>query len=90
MELEGADIGASVLARAWPTGGSGEVAEKDSARTADARARRSRQHQIKMIKLAEAAERIAATTRKLEKIAIVAEYLKAHPPEEASVSAVFL
>jgi len=43
-----------------------------------------------MIKLAEAAERIAATTRKLEKIAIVAEYLKAHPPEEASVSAVFL
>ena len=43
-----------------------------------------------MIKLAEAAERIAATTKKLEKIAIVAEYLKAHPPEEASVSAVFL
>ena len=43
-----------------------------------------------MIKLAEAAERIAATTKKLEKIAIVAEYLKAHTPEEASVAAIFL
>jgi DNA ligase-1 len=43
-----------------------------------------------MIRLAEAGERIAATTKKLEKIAIVAEYLKARTPEEASVSAVFL
>jgi DNA ligase 1 len=43
-----------------------------------------------MIKLAEAGERISATTKKLEKIAIVAEYLKARTPEEASVSAVFL
>ncbi len=43
-----------------------------------------------MIKLAEAGQRIAATTKKLEKIAIVAEYLKARTPEEASVSAVFL
>src|SRR5713226_4689825 len=43
-----------------------------------------------MIKLAEACERIAGTTKKLEKIAIVAEYLKSHAPEEASVSAVFL
>ena len=43
-----------------------------------------------MIKLAEAAERIAATTKKLEKTAIVADYLKARTPEEASVSAVFL
>lgn len=43
-----------------------------------------------MNKLAEAGERIAATTKKLEKIAIVAEYLKARTPEEASVSAVFL
>src|ERR1700693_3983059 len=43
-----------------------------------------------MIKLAEACERIAATTKKLEKIAIVAEYLKAGTPEEASISAVFL
>jgi DNA ligase-1 len=42
-----------------------------------------------MIKLAEAGERVAATTKKLEKIAIVAEYLKAQTPEEASVSAVF-
>src|SRR6202142_2688397 len=43
-----------------------------------------------MLKLAETGERIAATTKKLEKIAIVAEYLKARTPEEASVSAVFL
>jgi DNA ligase 1 len=43
-----------------------------------------------MIKLAEAGEHIAATTKKLEKIAIVAEYLKARTPQEASVSAVFL
>ena len=43
-----------------------------------------------MIKLAEACERIAATTKKLEKIAIVADYLKSRTPEEASVSAVFL
>ncbi len=43
-----------------------------------------------MIKLAEAAERIAATTKKLEKIAIVADYLKVVMPEEASVAAVFL
>jgi DNA ligase 1 len=43
-----------------------------------------------MIKLAEAGERIAATTKKLEKIAIVADYLGALTPEEASVAAVFL
>jgi DNA ligase 1 len=43
-----------------------------------------------MIKLAEAGERIAGTTKKLEKIAIVADYLKARTPEEASVSAIFL
>ncbi len=43
-----------------------------------------------MIKLAEACERIAGTTKKLEKIAIVADYLKALPPEDASVSAIFL
>ena len=54
------------------------------------RAGRSRLHQIRMIELAEAAERIAATTKKLEKIAIVAEYLKARTQEEAAVSAVFL
>jgi DNA ligase-1 len=42
-----------------------------------------------MIKLAEACERIASTTKKLEKIAIVAEYLRARTTEEASVSAVF-
>jgi DNA ligase 1 len=43
-----------------------------------------------MIRLAEACERIAATTKKLEKTSIVAEYFKAGTPEEASVSAVFL
>jgi DNA ligase 1 len=43
-----------------------------------------------MRKFAEACERIADTTKKLEKIAIVADYLKSSPPEEASVAAVFL
>jgi DNA ligase-1 len=43
-----------------------------------------------MRKFAEACERIAGTTKKLEKIAIVADYLKSSPPEEASVAAVFL
>jgi DNA ligase-1 len=43
-----------------------------------------------MIKLAEACERIAGTTKKLEKTAIVAEYLKLRTMEEASVSAIFL
>ncbi len=43
-----------------------------------------------MIKLAEACERIAATTKKLEKTAIVADYLKSLTLEEASASAVFL
>jgi DNA ligase-1 len=43
-----------------------------------------------MHKLAEASERIAGTTKKLKKIAIVADYLMATPPEEASVAAVFL
>ena len=43
-----------------------------------------------MRKFAEACEQIAGTTKKLEKIAIVADYLKSSPPEEASVAAVFL
>jgi DNA ligase 1 len=43
-----------------------------------------------MQRLVEAGERIAGTTKKLEKIAIVAEYLKTRAPEEASASAVFL
>jgi DNA ligase-1 len=43
-----------------------------------------------MRKFAEACEQIAATTKKLEKVAIVADYLKSSPPEEASVAAVFL
>jgi DNA ligase-1 len=43
-----------------------------------------------MQKLAEACERIAATTRKLEKTAIVADYFKSQPADEAAVAAVFL
>jgi DNA ligase 1 len=43
-----------------------------------------------MRNFAEACERIAGTTRKLEKIAIVADYLKSIPPEEAPVAATFL
>ena len=43
-----------------------------------------------MQRLAEAAERIAATSKKLEKTAIVADYLKSRTPEEAAASAVFL
>ena len=43
-----------------------------------------------MQKLAEACERIAGTTKKLEKIAIVAESFKSRTPNEAAVSAVFL
>src|SRR5580704_9858056 len=40
--------------------------------------------------LAQTCERIAATSKKLEKIAIVAEFLKSAPTEEAAVAAVFL
>jgi DNA ligase-1 len=43
-----------------------------------------------MREFAQTCEAIAATTKKLEKIRIVAEYLKSRPIEEASVSAVFL
>jgi DNA ligase 1 len=43
-----------------------------------------------MRKFAEACERIAGTTKKLEKIVIVADFLKSSPPEQASVAAVFL
>src|ERR1700740_1412301 len=43
-----------------------------------------------MRQFAETCEAIAATTKKLEKTRIVAEYLKSWSVEEASVSAVFL
>ncbi|HEY1263741.1 MAG TPA: ATP-dependent DNA ligase [Terriglobales bacterium] len=43
-----------------------------------------------MLKFSQACERIAATTRKLEKTAIVAEYLHSCSVEEAAISAVFL
>src|SRR3954471_1665927 len=39
---------------------------------------------------AETAEKIAATTKKLEKTGLLAEYLKSVPVEEAAVAAVFL
>jgi len=43
-----------------------------------------------MRKFAEACERIGTTTKKLEKVAIVAGYLQGLEPEQASVAAVFL
>ncbi len=43
-----------------------------------------------MQKLAETCEGVAATTKKLQKTAIVAEYLNSRSAEEAAVSAVFL
>ena len=43
-----------------------------------------------MHQLAETCERIAATTKKLEKTAIVAEYLLSRDVEDAAISAVFL
>ena len=39
---------------------------------------------------ADACEHVAGTTKKLEKIGIVADYLKPLPPEEAAIAAVFL
>src|SRR5438309_5262807 len=42
-----------------------------------------------MLTFAETAEKIAATTKKLEKTALLAEYLKSVPLEEAAVAAVF-
>lgn len=43
-----------------------------------------------MRKFAEACEAVAATTKKLQKTTIVAEYLKSCPPDEAATSAIFL
>ncbi|MFZ0322035.1 MAG: ATP-dependent DNA ligase, partial [Candidatus Sulfotelmatobacter sp.] len=43
-----------------------------------------------MFKFAQTCEAIAATTKKLQKTAIVAEYLKTRTADEAAVSAVFL
>src|SRR5205085_1642446 len=42
-----------------------------------------------MLKFAETSERIAATTKKLEKTALLADYLKSVPVEEAATAAVF-
>src|SRR5271169_4430386 len=43
-----------------------------------------------MQRLAELCERIVATTKKLEKIALVAEYFRSREVQDAAVSAVFL
>jgi DNA ligase-1 len=43
-----------------------------------------------MRKFAEVCDRIAGTTKKLEKIALLADYFKSAMPEEASVAAIFL
>jgi DNA ligase-1 len=43
-----------------------------------------------MRRFAQTAEAIAATTKKLQKTALVADYLKSHPPDEAAVAAIFL
>jgi DNA ligase 1 len=43
-----------------------------------------------MREFAEAAERISGTTKKLEKVAIVADYLVSRPREEAAVAVAFL
>src|SRR5258706_5352524 len=43
-----------------------------------------------MRKLAESCKAIAATTKKLQKTAIVADYFKARTTDQAAVSAVFL
>ena len=42
-----------------------------------------------MRKFAETSERIAATTKKLEKTALLAEYLKSTPFAEAAVASIF-
>src|SRR3954463_11996078 len=42
-----------------------------------------------MLTFAETADQIAATTKKLQKTALLAEYLKSVPIEEAAVAAVF-
>src|SRR6266481_4867955 len=42
-----------------------------------------------MRKFAETADRIAATTKKLEKTALLADYLKSMPSGEAAIAAIF-
>src|SRR5260370_28463213 len=42
-----------------------------------------------MRKFAETADRIASTTKKLEKTALLADYLKSIPPDEAATAAIF-
>ena len=51
---------------------------------------RSGRHALDMRRLAEVCEGIAGTTKKLEKVGVLADYLRACTPPEAAVSAVFL
>src|SRR5262252_7634895 len=51
---------------------------------------RSGRHALDMRRLAEVCEGIAGTTKKLEKVGVLADYLRACRPPEAAVSAVFL
>src|SRR5436305_620776 len=44
----------------------------------------------RFIQFAQTAERVAATTKKTEKVAVVAEYLRSLPPEAAGLAALFL
>jgi len=43
-----------------------------------------------MQQLARVCEAVAATTKKTEKVALVAEYFAGHPPDKAAQAAVFL
>src|SRR6202045_4687824 len=43
-----------------------------------------------MIRLAQLCESIAATTKKTEKVSLVADYLRAAPVEEAALGALYL
>src|SRR5262249_34088180 len=43
-----------------------------------------------MQRLAQVCEAIAGTTKKLEKVSIVADYVRSRPVDEAAISAVFL
>src|ERR1700687_4690917 len=52
--------------------------------------RRPSSRTFTMRKFAEACEQIAGTTKKIKKIATVADSLKSPPPKEASVAAIFL
>src|SRR3981189_2250982 len=51
---------------------------------------RSRRIQERMIRFAQTCEAIAATTKKLEKTALVSDYLRSLPADTAAIAALFL